>query len=55
MLTIACKNDSPKHSTENEMPARNEVDSKTIKYEESGNFENNPGEKIITKDTVVTN
>lgn len=55
MVSVACKNESPKHSTEHNTIKNNVDPTKTTNYKENGNFEENTIENNTVDDSLSTN
>lgn len=52
LAIVACKNESPKKSTEDQMPPRNEASTKTTNQEKSGNFNDHTTPIITDSDSL---
>lgn len=55
IMSVGCKNESPKHSTERSTNTDNDSLTKTTNYKEEGNFKENSLDSTKTKDSTVTN
>ena len=55
IMSVACKNESPKHSTGTIKNTDNDSLTKTTNYKEEGNFKENSLDSTIVKDSTVTN